>query len=621
VDWLISAGKFFLEPIWLYGLILLLIFILLHLIRPKPKQKVIPTLMFLFKDLGRDKKMTFFRKLIQNLLFWLQFLALLLILLSIAKPYINVSKESLFKNTVLVMDVSSSMKASYKGETRFEDAVEIAKKNLGVVNTLILAKKTPEVVLVEENSGKVRDYLNKLKPTDTSTNLYEAISTAGGYAKADSRVAVISDFIDTETDTGLETAKKTLEAQGIKVDFIQLFEPVNNVGIVDLMIDNEKTSAVIRNYNAEKADVKLKVNSLEESLSIPANSQELFTFSTPAGTSKLELQVVGVKDGFLADNTVFISTPSDVKKKVLLITHNANYQKTYLFNAFDVMKNVEITAATPPKIPDLKNYDVFIFKDIDPNLILPGTFTGVKKEVEEKGKAAIIAAQPNLLAVNYYGLMPLWANETIMNPTNIITGSSESLTANIEFGITKKYFSTHPNYGVNPVIIAAAEDNTPMITFNSLGNGKIFFYGILDEDKQADTSFAKSPVYFVFWKRLVDFATNTPSIKNLNYRTGNSLNFNEEQNIQTPDGRITTKSLSLDNAGLYTLNDRTIAINLLNDKESDVGKTASLDKEGFAQASERFKEKVPYELTDYCIVLAIILLLIEFAYIKFRGDL
>ena len=618
---LASASRFFLEPIWLYALLLLIPFILLYLIRPKPKHKVIPSLMFLFRDLGRDKKINFFRKLIRDLLFLLQLLALLFLLLSIAKPYVNVAKEALFKNTVLVLDVSSSMKADYNGKTRFDEAVTLARKNLGAINTLILAKKTPEVVLIDENSGEIRDYLNKLEPTDTSTNLYDAISTAGGYAKSDSRIVVISDFIDTETDTDLDTAKKTLEAQGIKVDFIKVFEPVNNVGIVDLDIDEKKTSAVIKNYNQEPVDVKVKVNSLEESLSIPADSQELFTFSTPPGTSKLELEVLGLKDGFESDNTAFISAPSDVKRKVLLITNNQNPEKTFLFNAFDVMKNTVIDIAVPPKIPGLEGYDIYIFKDIDPNLILPGTIKGVKEEAEEDGKTVIIAAQSNLLSIDYYGLMSMRYNETLAVTTNILASSSESLTTNIEFGLTKKYFRTSPLEGISLVIIAAAEDKTPLVTFNTLGNGKVFFYGILDEDKNADTSFAKSPVYFVFWKRLADFATDTPSIKNLNYQTGSVLNFNEEQRIQTPKGKITTKSLILENAGLYTLNDRVIAINLLDAKESDVSNVGGLSEEGFSQPSDRFKEKVPFELTDYLVIIAIILLLIEFLYIKLRGDL
>lgn len=624
MDLLTSAARFFLEPIWLYALLLLIPFILLYLIRPKPKHKKIPSLMFLFKDLGRDRKTNFFRKLIRDLLLLLQLLILLFLLLSVAKPYINVAKESLFKNTVLVLDISASMKADYNGKARFDEAVKLAKKNLGTINTLVLAKKTPEAVLVDEDAGKVKDYLNKLEPTDTPTNLYDAISTAGGYARGDSRIVVLSDFIDTETDTGLDTAKKTLEAQGIKVDFIRVFEVVNNVGIVDLDIDEKKTSAVIKNYNKEAVDVRVKINSLEETLSIPSNSQELFTFSTPAGTSKLELEVLGVRDGFKADNTVFISVPGDSERKVLLITNNHNPEKTFLFNAFDVMKNTNIDIAVPPKIPNLDTYEVFIFKDINPNLILPGTFKSVKKEVEDKGKTVIITVQSNFLNLNYYGLMPLRYNQTITSSTNILASSSESITANIGFGITNKYFRTSPLEGLSLVIIAAAEDNTPLITFSSLGKGKVFFYGILDEEKidgKAVSSFAKSPVYFVFWKRLTDFATDTPSIKNLNYVSGSVLNFKEEQRIQTPKGRVTTQSLSLDNTGLYTLNERTIAINLLNEKESDINNKASLGEQGFFQPSDRFKEKVPFELTEYLIIIAIILLLLEFLYIKLRGDL
>ena len=620
-DFWVSTGKVFLEPKLIYALLLLIPFLLLYLIRPKPKHEVIPTLMFLFKDLGRDRKTTFLRRLIHDLLFILQFLALLMILLAMAKPYINVTRESLFKNTVVVLDVSASMKSDYDSKTRFDEAVSIAKKNLGTINTLILVKRTPEVVLIEKSGGEIREYLDSLQPTDNPTNLYDAISIAGGYAKGDSRVVVISDFIDTETSSNIETAKKTLESQGIKVDLVRVFKPVNNIGIVDLDIEEKKTTAVIRNYNSQEANVKLKVNSLEETLLIPAGSQELFSFSTPPGTSKLEIEVQGLKDSLEADNAAFISAPGDTKRRVLLITNNAEPAKTFLFNAFDVMKNTEVEVAVPPKIPEIEGYDLFVFKDINPNLVLPGTFKGVKEEVEEDGKAVIIAAQKDMLAVNYYGLAPLTFSEAVSATTNILATSSGSLTANIEFGITKKYFKSSPIEGISFVVIAAAEDKSPIITFNALGKGKAFFYGILDEDKEAETSFAKSPVYFVFWKRLVDLATDTPLLKDLNYKTGSVLNFNEEQRIATPTGKITTDSLALDNAGLYTLNDRVIAINLINDKESDVNSQESISETGLSAASDKFKEKVPFELTDYLIIAVIILLMLEFIYIKLRGDL
>jgi hypothetical protein len=72
--------------------------------------------------------------------------------------------------------------------------------------------------------------------------------------------------------------------------------------------------------------------------------------------------------------------------------------------------------------------------------------------------------------------------------------------------------------------------------------------------------------------------------------------------------------------GLYTLKDRTVAINLISEQESDVSNENKLVTEGVSQTGERFKEKVPFELTSHLIIAAIILLLLELIYIKMRGD-
>ncbi len=587
----------FLEPNWLYAMILLIPFILLYLFKPKPSHKMIPSLMFLFKNQGKNRKNNFLRRFVQDILFILQLLILLLLLLSIAKPFVNVSKESLFKNTVIVLDVSASMKADYQRGSRFDEGVKLVKNNLGKSNTLILVKKNPEVVLVEQSASEVKDYLKGLEATDTSSNLYDGISIAGGYSKTDSRIVVISDFIDTETDTGILTAKKTLEAQGIKVDFLSVFEKVSNIGIIDLSVDETKTRAIIKNYDNETKNIVVKVGNLEESLSIAGKSQEIFTFITPHDTSKIEIKD-NKNDGFKVDDVAYISSLSKTKKKVLLITNNNDYKKTYIYNVFDVMNNIYMDVAVPPKIPDLK---------------------GVKKEVE-KGKSAVIASQSNILSIDYQGLFPLIPKEMVTRTSTILAGNIERITENIEFGFTKKYLITDYIEGRNNILIAATDDKNLLISFSNLGEGKIFYYGLLDEDDDAEVIFGKSPSYYVFWKRLSDFATNTPSIKDLNYRTGNSLIFNKEQTIQTSEGKIKTNSLELKNSGLYTFNDRTIAINLLNEKESDVSNDFALSEEGIAQSSEKFKDKTPYEITDYLIIIALIILFVELIYVKLRGD-
>ncbi|MBN2142414.1 BatA and WFA domain-containing protein [Candidatus Woesearchaeota archaeon] len=612
----------FLDPKLLpYAAGLVLIFILFYFIKPKPKQFVMPTLMFLFKDMGRHRTANILRKLITNILFIMQLLIIVFIAFSSAKPFIDVSKETLFKNTVIVLDASASMKAPYQGETRFEEAVRIAKENLGSINTLILVKKIPEVSLVDETAGKVRSIISEMEATDSPTNLYAAISTAGTYAKADSRIVVISDFIDTGSEADLNTIKKTIESQGIKVDFLKVRSPVPNVGIVDLTVSDSKTTAVAKNFNPEEASVRLKINDLSEEMIIAGGSREIFSFTTPPLTSKLELEVLSGNDEFKLDNQAYISAPGEDKKKVLFITNNADYKKTFIYNALDVMKGVELTVAIPPKIPALGEFDLYFFKDIDPNLLLPGTYTGIKKEIETKGKAAVVMAQTNLLAINYQGILPVVPSTLEKGDAiNIITTGNEGIMSGLELGVTKKYFGVESIEGRTLSVLASSEYKVPIIAFNKMGEGKVVYYGILDEDVEAETFFAKSPAFFVFWKRTVDFITNTPSVKNLNYRTGSYISFPEEQTIQTPKGKIKTNELVLDQTGLYTLQDRTIAINLADEKESDIGKEETEESRSYVKEGERFKEKVPYELTDNLVYAAIILLILELIYVKLRGD-
>ena len=620
MDLLVFASGFFLDPGKIYGYILILIFILFYLIKPKPKYQVLPTLMFLFKDMGRSKSTNFFRQLITNMLFLLQLLLLLSLITAGAKPYLNVSKEALFKNTVVVLDVSASMGAPYDGKTRLDEAVKIAKDNLGSVNTLILVKRTPQPVLIDESAGKVRDYISKLKPTGTPTNLYSAITLAGTYAKADSRVVVISDFIDTTTDANFATVKRTLESQGIKVDYFDIMSKSPNVGIVELSVTDAKTTAVVKNFNPAPVEAQMSINDYSETLTIAPGSREVFTFTTPPGTSKVELKAPASSDSFKEDNVAYISAPSDVKKKVLLITNNADHTRTYIYNAFDVMKSAQVEVAIPPKIPDLGKYDVYILKDVNVNFILPGTFKDIKEEVEKRGKAAIIMAQSGMLAVDYQGLMQTVPESLSEATTNIIPAGTESLTSGIEFGITKRHYTMKAVEGKPIVPITESIDGDPLIYYSKLGQGYMLYYGIMDEDRDSEAFFAKSPSYFVFWKRSLDLITNTASVNSLNFRTGSVIEFADERTITTPQGKIKTDKLSLDNQGLYTLEDRIIAINLADERESDISSEQAITDEELAKGSERFKEKVPFELTDYLAYLGILLLFLELAYIKMRGD-
>ena len=109
----------FQRPIGLWALIAVAVFVILYLRRPKPQDKIIPSLMFIMQDKKRSTQYSFFQKLMTNLLFLLQLLSILGLALVAAAPYARLKYDVTLENTVVILDVSASMQAKEKGTSRF----------------------------------------------------------------------------------------------------------------------------------------------------------------------------------------------------------------------------------------------------------------------------------------------------------------------------------------------------------------------------------------------------------------------------------------------------------------------------------------------------------------------
>lgn len=138
----VALDSFFLNPGGLTTAIVLLPFLLLYLIRPKPLRERIPSLLFIMKDLGQSNVNSLFRTLFKDLLILFQLLILLALIGAAAQPYINVPKSYLVKQTVLLVDVSGSMHAN--GDARFKEAISLAEKNLGGRTPSSSSRPTPK---------------------------------------------------------------------------------------------------------------------------------------------------------------------------------------------------------------------------------------------------------------------------------------------------------------------------------------------------------------------------------------------------------------------------------------------------------------------------------------------
>ncbi len=591
------------NPEGLWALLALVPLIILYLIRPKPKVMPIPSLMFFLKSSGARKLTSFLKQITHDWLFLIQLLLLLGLALTFSEPFTNYDHDVTASNTVIVLDVSASMQTKEDGRTRFDLAVSQAKKVVGSKNSIILAKDAPFIAVQDVSGEEAAKFLNNLQPRATETKLGEAI-IAAGETLSEGRVVVISDFINTGGQDP-DVAKAVLESKGLVVDFINIAgAQKSNVGIIQLDAGNDDTTVYVKNYDGVQKNVGLSVGSTRTQLSIPAKGIETYSFKTPPGVTKIEL---GVQDDLAVDNVALLSAPAGGKAKVLVISNNAS---VFLKNALLASGELDVTVTEPPIISG-GDYDVIIINNVDMRQLLPGTFEDMLKRAEN-GATVIVTVQDNSEKIDYKGLLPVKLDGR--GDGGFITVEQlNRFTKNIDFG--KADYALKANTVGEQTVIATVND-VPVITIKQANFGKLVYFGIPEESE-----FKYSPHYPIFWTELMKYVTEQQDVRNLNLKTGETLLLNEEQMVKTPTRNIRRAALVLDEAGIYEFEDRVVAVNLVDEAESNI----NLDKKVGTKSTEYelkpVKEKREFHWEVWLLALAVFLLLFEVFFVKYRGDL
>ena len=619
----------FQRPLGLLALAAVAVFILLYLRRPKPQEKIIPSLMFIMQDNKRSKQYSFFQKLMTNLLFLLQLFAILGLSLVAAAPFVKLKYDVTLENTVIILDVSASMQAKEKGISRFDKALEQAKKVVSGRNSIILAENIPLIVLENEDTEIALDVLSKIKPRATTTNLGDALLLAKDIlGDKPGRIIVFSDFIATE-GPNIEVVRTTLSSEDKIVDFVDVSNNADNVGIVRLEVTKYNTKAYVRNFNNEAVQRTIKIvkdNKVitQTNIKIASNSIENFIFDTPSGVSKIEINPT---DDLEVDDVAYIATPPKIKNSVLLIT---NEKSSNLESALEAAKDVELNVVTPPvltintkkeRIEPYKHDVVIAYKINNVNKrdgIVPGTFEDIEEYVDNGG-SLIITAQEDLKEINMKNLPVIDLKSKINKPTKVCVETINQITKQFEkekcFTTTASYFGAEAKKST--IIFASADDKTPLIVYGEKKKGKAVYYGILDET----SDFKTLPSYPIFWNSLINFMVGTEDIKDFNYKTGKIATIGE-QKVKTPSTALTTSKLLMDEVGIYEFDNKKFAVNLLDEKESNINLPSKVEAQKEREKLlERESKERDFNIELPILALVFLFMLTEFVYIKRRGDI
>lgn len=305
----------FLHPLSFALTLFIAAVVFFYFFRKQFEEKMIPSNMLWQEAMNEWQASPFLKRLQQNLLFWLQILALLLLMLALAQPHFF--KDSLKgEHIVFIIDTSATMSAEDGDMTRFERAKqemrELAQALQGQEVTLIKAGQKPEILLNRENSKRmVLKVIDELQLTYDYENMEKGLNLAKSISTQPKTSWYV--FSDHLTKDMVEQHEHYLEVHNIgrKIENVSLTSfgvgkvngKINAVAVIENQTDEEKHIAIT--IKAEKKKVVTKEVTVDKSDSM------VVTFSGLPDKPYYEASLA-VNDGYSADNkaTAVYTDPS-----------------------------------------------------------------------------------------------------------------------------------------------------------------------------------------------------------------------------------------------------------------------------------------------------------------------
>ena len=328
----------FLTPLALGLAALSIPIIVLYLLRRRREEREVSSTL-LWMRMVRDLEANApWQRLQRHLLLFLQLLALLLLTLAAARPFIRVAGESA-ETVVVVLDTSLSMAAADTDDgTRFESAKRAVLNAFDQMPTngrltLLTAGITAQLRLANSHDRlALQEILDTFHPTDPDSNLTPALLLAGATVarQPNSRIIVVSDGAVRPPDTPI-----TLSAP---VAFVRVGSRGDNAGIAIARLEraqNETQLYVqVRAFGETESARRIVVESVDGTplaafeVVAPPNGYADHTFALPA------VEAVHVRlsptDFYPLDDEAWAVLPAADRRRVRLVTQGNIFLQTAL---------------------------------------------------------------------------------------------------------------------------------------------------------------------------------------------------------------------------------------------------------------------------------------------------
>ena len=413
-----------LNPTMLLTLGLIPILILIHALKPKPRQVEVTSL-FLWQEALRERSRHWsLERLKRNLPLLLQIVLVTLAALALANPawLYSISKEG---NLILVIDTSASMKTKSESGTRFDRARE---KALDLIEQgdpdqkILIVEATQKPQVKSGFSGDVKlaaRVVKSLAPSDVSADLEPAIYLALSFVNP-SRQDLIYLITDGAGRDFTEVVKNHPKIRPVIVGGgndnigITRFEFRKEIGSNDqyeIMIE-------IKNFNSAPVNcpIKLSIDNseiLNTSISLQAQEKQVMIVPYTGLITGIARAILDIDDDFSIDNRASLSLNASKDIWVLLVSQGNPFLEKLLksYPNFKVNSVKEIMPSSWTH--QVRRHDIVIVDRID----FPETRKG------------------NFILINAYSpSIPLIRNGEISFPGNLSWNRENPLMADVDVG-------------------------------------------------------------------------------------------------------------------------------------------------------------------------------------------
>jgi hypothetical protein len=318
-------------PIALLALPLLGIIVALYLLKLRRPSAPVASL-HLWDSITRDREAnSLWQRLNISVLLLLQIVALLLLILALARPWVP-SAEPLGQNLVLVVDVSASMgsRDTPGGPSRLDIARDKAKQTIENLQqggqAMLITSDNHAVVVVPstDDRSRLRSALDALTPHPVPTDMVEAVRLAGAVAarQANSAVYIFS-------DGAFSSVADATEPIAGNLSFVPVGSKSENQGISAFAVDNGQSglSLFLQISNSESYTVNRRLDLIADDAPWsarnvvlgPSGTEEIVIPDVPLGARVLGAELAG-GDALAIDDRAWAVNRASVPANVLLVT-------------------------------------------------------------------------------------------------------------------------------------------------------------------------------------------------------------------------------------------------------------------------------------------------------------